>query len=519
MSRRRIPPVVLATSALAFAALPAQDLNLTVVGGSLPGVTTFDASGLYLFELVVIIPSSTPGPTPCWLFDPNDSRTLTIGFDLFDLMAVGFGGFDGHFAASYAVPANPSFIDQAAWAQAMTFAWAPTLFDRISNPTAVHFGPAGSFRNRSVSFSSPRAFATALARPDESWMLVGGANGQLLAQTATATTEIYNPVTDSFSPGPTMTAPRSMHTMTLLADGRWLLAGGVDAANDPQPGCEVYDPATDTFTPVAPMNSPRMGHTATLLPDGRVFVTGGLEAMTVTPLQAYAIRDATPTTEIYDPVADTWTPTPNMSKPRAAHASILRPDGKVLLCGGISWDPGGILGFTPTVRNTCDLYDPVANTMVPGPAMAVARSLTDALDLGNGKWLLAGGINNIVVTLIPFNISLGSPIASAEVYDALANTWTTVGSMATARGYQRAWPLGGGQFLLAGGAGGTLLAPTPIGTTEVFTLATGQFSPGPSLTSPRAAAAMLRTPHGQVQLFGGSTAGASISNTTEWYFF
>src|SRR5690606_38512019 len=101
--------------------------------------------------------------------------------------------------------------------------------------------------------------------------------------------------------------------------------GGVNGSNDPQASCEIYDPIADTFTVVAPMNTPRMGHTATLLADGRVFVSGGLEALTVTPTQLSAIRDAVASTEIYDPVLDTWSPATVMSKPRAAHMALQRP--------------------------------------------------------------------------------------------------------------------------------------------------------------------------------------------------
>jgi hypothetical protein len=503
-------------AAAAIGGLRAQALELDVAGGSLPGPLDMHLrGGLYPFELVLVVPSASQGPTPCAIFDPGDPRSLDIGLDLVDFAWPGLFDFFGDLHIPTALGAAPALQDLPLYFQAVTFQWQPRLLDRISNPAAIHLGNTNSFRERSVFFFPERAFATVCPRPDRKWLLVGGARGQLLAQQATDTTSIYDPLTDLFSPGPQMTAPRSLHGSTQLGDGRWLLTGGVNATNDPQASCEIYDPATDSFTPVAPMSSPRMGHTATLLGNGRVLVTGGLIAVTVVPTQLSAIRDATNTTEIYDPLTNTWSPGPLLSKPRAAHVSILRPDGKVLLAGGISWDPNFLLGWVPTVRASCDLYDPVANTMTAGPSMATARSLVDPIDLGNGRWLLAGGINGI--SIIPWNP--GNPTANAEIYDAVANTWTSVAPMATARGNHRGWALGGGRFLLAGGANGSILSPSPLASTEVFSTATNSFTPGPAMTVPRAGATAFKTPLGQIQLFGGASTGNTIVASTEWYFF
>jgi hypothetical protein len=505
------------TLALALALpLRAQALALDVGGGSLPGQLALDAHpAAYPFELMVIVPSGNAGPTPVQLFDPNDFRSLDVGLDLLGLAWAGLAGLDGHFRVALTLPAAPALQDQPLFFQAVTFAWTPTLLDRIGNGNVVRFGNAGAFRDRLVYSQADRAFATVLPRADRKPLLVGGARGQLLAQQAWSTTEVFDLATDTFSPGPSMNAPRSLHTATALPNGTWLIAGGVNQNNDPQATCEVYDPALDAFVPVASMGTPRMGHTATLLANGKVLVTGGIQAMPTTPTQLEPIHQTVATTELYDPVANTWTPGPSLSTPRAAHAAILRPDGKVLLAGGISWDTIIIFGWAPAVRRSTDLYDPVANTMAAGPQMATARSLTDPIDLGNGRWLLAGGINGI--SILPFNP--GNPTATAEVYDANLNTWTSVGSMATARGNHRGWALGGGLFLLAGGANGSVLAPTALSSTEVFSTATNTFAPGPAMSFSRGGAAAFRTHQGQMQLFGGASSGGVITASTEWYYF
>ena len=289
----------------------------------------------------------------------------------------------------------------------------------------------------------------------------------------------------------------------------YLRAGIAFDARCPECGAEGFD-GVATLS-----GTPRTGHTATLLANGKVLVTGGIQAMPVTPTQLQPIREIVNSTELYDPATDTWTPGPNMATPRAGHSAIVRPNGTVALVGGISWDSNILLGWLPAVRRSMDLYNPTTNTMATGPQMATARSLIDAVDLGNGRYLVAGGIN--AISIIPFNP--GNPTNAAEIYDAVANTWTSVGALATARGNHRGWPLGNGRFLLTGGASGSILSPTPLNSTEIFNAATNTFSAGPAMNFARAGAAEVMNHQGQVQVFGGGTTGGSITASTEWWYF
>ena len=57
-----------------------------------------------------------------------------------------------------------------------------------------------------------------------------------------------------------MAAPRLLHTMTVLSDGRVLAVGGGSKAT------EIYDPSTGLWSKAADtIEDHRQGHTATLL--------------------------------------------------------------------------------------------------------------------------------------------------------------------------------------------------------------------------------------------------------------
>ena len=128
--------------------------------------------------------------------------------------------------------------------------------------------------------------------------------------------ELYDPSTGTFRLTGSMTTPRSDHTATLLHDGRVLIAGGRDSANEAYASAELYDPATGTFRPTGSMTSPRVGDAAVLLSDGRVLVAGGASA------------------EVYDPKSGAFSPTGAMSIKQLGSTAVLR-NGEVLISGGI----------------------------------------------------------------------------------------------------------------------------------------------------------------------------------------
>ena len=91
--------------------------------------------------------------------------------------------------------------------------------------------------------------------------------------------DIYDPATDVWTPtGYTKVFRYS--TLTLLPDGRALASGGIGSIGGRiefyMSRTEIYDPDTNAWTPGPYMTVPRLSHTATALSDGRVLIAGGI---------------------------------------------------------------------------------------------------------------------------------------------------------------------------------------------------------------------------------------------------
>ena len=133
-----------------------------------------------------------------------------------------------------------------------------------------------------------------------------------------------------------MQVSRLDHSATLLGSGKVLLAGG-NSAGKASASAELYDPASRTFSATGSLNLARAFHTATLLPANTVLFAGG----------NLASGAPTATTEIYDAASGVFNLAAPMSVTRAQQVAAFLFNGQALIAGGaaVSGTPGEL--YTP----------------------------------------------------------------------------------------------------------------------------------------------------------------------------
>lgn len=249
---------------------------------------------------------------------------------------------------------------------------------------------SGTFASTgSMTFS--RGLDTATLLPNGKVLIAGG-DGAVASDNnpfdfhALASTDLYDPATGSFESAmltPTMATHREQHTATLLPNGKVLIAGGFDNSTPNQFNIlnttEIYDPASNTFTPGPNMNSGRFEASAAVYANTKVVIFGGFVDA------GGGTFTATSSVEIYDPATNSFAATtPAMHSPALPDA-VLLPSGSILVVDNNALKTATEFYESPVEFNPEDFTD-------SPPKLNGARQGETVTLLPNGKVLIAGGL-------------------------------------------------------------------------------------------------------------------------------
>jgi hypothetical protein len=222
-------------------------------------------------------------------------------------------------------------------------------------------------------------FLAAVSRTAHPKVLVAGGFGADGNPTASA--ELYDVRSDTWTAVASMNEARGEYDWVRLKSGKFLVAGGCCTSDgNPISSAEIFDPVADTWTLTGALNVARFDPSLVMLRTGKVLAAAG---GTIVDGQPSYTTDA----ELWEPNTGVWTVTADMTSPHqeSEYASMLLSNGKVLITGG------RIAPDTPVAAT--DLYDPSTHTWSSGGDMSVVRAGHSAVTLRDGRVLVMGGLS------------------------------------------------------------------------------------------------------------------------------
>jgi hypothetical protein len=189
--------------------------------------------------------------------------------------------------------------------------------------SAELYDPATGRSEAVADMNVPRESHTATLLTDGRVLIIGGHSGRRSEMQVYASAEVFTMQSRRFEPAGTLTTARHKHDAVRLVDGRVLVVGGADRTDRNHfNSTEIFNPVSSSFVPGPAMRNRRykIATTAVVLSNGDVLVTSGARTAEILDRRTGAFRD------VPGGLSDAY---------RFAAAAPL-PNGEVLLAGGYS---------------------------------------------------------------------------------------------------------------------------------------------------------------------------------------
>lgn len=287
-------------------------------------------------------------------------------------------------------------------------------------------------------------------------------------------TNIFDFRDDSWTRGTDMEKGRWYPYHVTLGTGEPLIMAGSYWSNEAFPNQrpvalvnkdpQVYTPALETTLPFKTLDPPPSNGALSVYPfihllsDGSVFqAQSGFKRVGTEDVPDQLSRWLNPAT-------NTWGSLPSTLDPHAIGSSVFLGNNKLALIGGFAtdnWPTNGVEVITA--------YPHIFATWQRMAPMKFPRTYHTATMLPNGKVLVTGGVscpggNNILSFDLDDTIKCSSgQVMSAEMWDPVTDTWTTMAAQQEIRAYHSAAALLPDGRVLVGGGG----HPGAVGETGI----------------------------------------------------
>lgn len=273
------------------------------------------------------------------------------------------------------------------------------------------------------------------------------------------------------------------HRATAYTNGAMVTGGFRPSISSTLASVEFYDPTGNTWTNLTSMNTGRAGHAQLLLPNGEVLVISG---------------NSTATAEVYN--GSIWTTLGSLAHLRANFQAVQLSTGAILAIGGQS-----NYGTTPIAAlNSVEISSDSGATWTVGGPLAIARSFHQATLLPGDRVLVTGGVG---FNPTQGGASSATSLSVAEIYDPNSGRWQTVSSPGIRRhAHQAIYIPSRNEVVLVGGVS---IEGDDTSVIESFNVNTFKWSSWPSKTDQPMSLPYGARVGDQVVLMGGASVSSS----------